>query len=154
MIIRFGLMVAAILAIPVPLRAQETPDITDDVLACREIDRDKKRLECFDDVLDRNFGPDPRLEDRREAQFGLPQQDSGRDSEELRATIAEVQIDQKFGTIILALDNGQVWQATSAGNLRSGFKVGREVTISKGRFGGFRLQIDGRKGFRGVKRLR
>lgn len=136
-----------------PLAAQSQPDVTDAMLECREITRDTDRLKCFDRVLDANFEPDPKIEEQREAAFGITSEDSRAEAEELSATITEVEVDQKFGTILFALDNGQVWQASASGSLRR-FRIGDQATIAEDRFGGFRVRLEGRRGFRGVKRVR
>lgn len=133
--------------------AQDKPDVTDAVLKCREIDRNRSRLKCFDQALDEAFGQDEEIEERREATFGLPDEETG-DADALVAMIAEVKRDPMYGTTVIALDNGQVWQAISSGNLRRGIKAGRRATISSGAFGSFRLTVEGAKGFRGVKRIR
>ena len=135
------------------LLAQERPNVTDAMLKCREIDRNRSRLKCFDEALDEVFGRDEEIQERREASFGLPEDETG-DADALVATISEVVVDQKFGTIVIALDNGQVWQATSSGNLKRGIRAGRQATITSGSFGSFRLTVEGAKGFRGVKRIR
>lgn len=151
--IGLSLLLFAVLALPVSLQAQDTPDVTDAMLKCREIDRNKARLRCFDQALDEAFGQDEEIEERREASFGLPDEETA-DADALVAMISEVKRDPKYGTTLIALDNGQVWQATSSGNLRRGIRVGRQATISSGAFGSFRLTVEGSKGFRGVKRIR
>lgn len=148
----FSAFSAALLASPAI--GQDEGDLTGKLLACRDIARDGPRLDCFDRLMTDTFGKSVEVEEQREAQFGLPDTDIDDGNDEIVAVISEVQIDHRFGTTIIALDNGQVWQATSAGTIRRGFRVGRSVTIRSGGFGGFRLYMEGSKGFRGVKRVR
>ena len=58
--------------------------------------------------------------------------------------------DERFA---VELDNGQVWQATEMH--RVGLpKVGKSVEISKGRFGGYRMKINGIKKLARVRRTK
>ncbi len=128
--------------------------LQNEVLACRFMSSDNARLRCFDKALDTVFGVDEEIESQREASFGLPDQETSAVPKGITSTVSDVRIDRKYGTTVIALDNGQVWQTTSNGNLRRGFTVGATVNVEPGSFGSYRLTIDGRRGFRGVKRLR
>lgn len=142
-----------------PAHAQEaSADLSAKVLACRELDRDKDRLKCFDAAMVSVFGENVQLEarreERREADFGMPDADDDGRKNELVATIARVESDPQGIMTIIHLDNGQAWQTTSVGSLRRGFKEGIKATIRPGSVGGFRITIEGKNGFRGVKRVR
>ena len=125
---------------------------------CRLIGDESERLGCYDRALDAMYGVDEELEQARvEAKadrFGLRNDDGGLENSELVGTISEVQSNIKYGTTVIALDNGQVWQVLDQGILRARFQTGDTVTIGKSALGGFRLRMEGRQGYRSVKRLR
>lgn len=117
-----------------------------------------KRLSCYDQALDRVLGVDSDLlvkrEDFRRGRFGLPVGDAGLRLTELTATVSSVDDDARRGEVVLALDNGQVWQLLSDGGLRAMYKAGMTVVISESRMGGYRLRVPNKTGFRGIIRIR
>lgn len=132
-------------------------DVEAPLVACRQIDDDDKRLQCFDAAMDARYGVDEELRERREkrrnAAFGLPSDKFGDPLPELRATVSIVDEDLRFGGVTLQLDNGQVWRTTGVGGLRR-FRPGDQAIITEGNMGGYRLRIEGGNGFRGVVRAR
>ena len=158
MLVRGAIAGFALIGLTAAASAQETSNALEQkVTACRAVDRDKARLKCFDDALNSVLGVDTALEERRQerksADFGKP--DDGESAvEELSATIAEARYDPNTGQTAIRLDNGQVWLTTSTGSIRRGFDQGRAITIRPGTIGGYRLTIDGKPGFAGVKRIR
>lgn len=149
-----GLTVATL--VPATLHAQAVPAL--DLTECRAIGSDEKRLECYDRELDSFYGVDEALEEKRAAyrreRFGLPTDDSGMQLTELEATVAAVDADMRTGVTILALDNGQQWQLTSSGGLRTTFKPGMTVIISESGTGGYRVRVPDKTGFKGIVRSR
>ena len=153
---------AEVLAIPMLLAAtpafaqsgqEPAEDLSAKVLACRDIDRNSARLKCFDQALDQVFGKDEAIVERREETFGKPRQQASEEGT-LEAVIASVQLDESMGLASIRLDNGQVWQTTSNGSLIYRLRAGQRVTIARGAFSGYRLRIEGTKGFQGVRRQR
>ncbi len=147
----------SLMLLAVPASAQESS--TDATLKeCRAIGSDSKRLRCYDRTLDELYGVDEELQEKRaeykRERFGLPVDDSGNRLTELEAAITEVDENLRTGVTFIALENGQVWQLLSSGGLRARFRNGQKVTITESRTGGYRLRLENRKGFKGVKRIR
>ena len=134
--------------------AQDNEELSERVLECRDIANDRARVKCYDAALDNVFGRDPEVEEGREAIFGLPESSTSSTGSELVAEITALDEDPIYRRFQFTLDNGQVWQSTSTGSLKWGFRVGQKVTIRISSLGGYRLYIEGRRGFRGVKRVR
>lgn len=159
MIYKHGLAVAGVFALLAPPgMAQPTgPQADDSMVACRQIDDDDKRLECFDAAMDARYGVNEELRERREkrrnAAFGLPSDQFGDPLPELRAIVSLVDEDMRSGAVTLQLDNGQVWRTTAVGGLRR-FRQGAQAIITEGSMGGYRLRVEGSNGFRGVVRVR
>lgn len=133
--------------------AQERPDVTGPVLECRAIQKKSARLECYDNALDSAFGKDEEIEERREQSFGI--RDASQDDEgTLDSVIASVSLDQSLGLATIRLENGQIWRTTSNGTLLYRLREGQKATIAPSRISGYRLRIEGLKGYQGVKRQR
>lgn len=128
------------------------------LLACRQIDDGGDRLACFDRAMDTLYGVDEALAERRaeqkQARFGLPVDDKGMQLTELEAVVTEVDENLRFGRVLIALDNGQVWQLLSSGGLRARLKPGMQVVISESGTGGYRVRVPEKTGFKGVIRVR
>lgn len=125
---------------------------------CRAIGSDSKRLQCYDAALDALYGVDEELEaaraQYRRDRFGLPVDESGTQLTELEAVISEVDENIRNGAVTIALDNGQVWQMTSTGGLRTRMKPGMTVKIAESGTGGYRLSVPDKTGFKGVVRVK
>lgn len=139
-------------------QARQADGSLSDLRVCRDEMDDSKRLRCFDRALDVVLGVDEKLvakrEEFRKGRFGLPVDDSGMRLTELQATVSHADEDLRRGGVVLALDNGQVWQLLSDGGLRTSYRPGMTVVISEGRMGGYRLRVPDKTGFRGVVRIR
>ncbi|WP_324828256.1 hypothetical protein [Qipengyuania zhejiangensis] len=124
--------------------------------ACRAIEKDNRRLECYDAAMDALYGVDEELvtqrEQVREDRFGLQSSENSLEPDSIEATISEVAADVRTGSVIVALDNGQIWDTTSNGSIKWRLKVGQRVTIAPGPFSGYRLRIEGVTGYQGVRR--
>lgn len=132
-------------------------DVEAPLVACRQIDDDDRRLQCFDAAMDARYGVNEELHERREkrrnAAFGLPSDQFGNPLPELKAIVSLVDENMRSGAVTLQLDNGQVWRTTAVGGLRR-FRQGSQAIITEGSMGGYRLRIEGSNGFRGVVRVR
>lgn len=151
-----GLVGAILLADTVQAQPREVEP--SDLRACRNEMSEAKRLRCYDLALDTALGVDEKLMARREefrrGRFGLPVDDTGMRLTELQATVSRVDEDLRRGGVILALDNGQVWQLLSDGGLRTSYRPGMTVVITESRMGGYRLRVPEKTGFRGIARIR
>ena len=72
---------------------------------------------------------------------------------EIRAVIVDVRESQADRRFFVELDNGQVWRETQGSRIGMP-KVGREVRIYSGRFGSFRMRVDGLSRTARVRRVR
>lgn len=147
----------ALLSCTVPTWAMAQSPSAELLLPCREIVRSKDRLECYDRQMATLFGVDEKAEARqtqaRAAEFGRSASDDDALAE-LSATIGSVQYNPVLQLAVIALDNGQVWETTSNGTLLQRLRAGQQVRITPSMLGGFRLRIEGVRGFQGVKRTR
>lgn len=154
---------------------------SDPYAECAAIEDPDARLACFDATFARER---ERRAERREREsqrsadrFGLtPMQirerdepptkaergtapsrqlaDSATEQEErLSSKIADVFTDAAGRPVIL-LANGQLWAATSNGNIRGAIKPEWHATIVRSWSGGYRMRFDEKSGFLSVKRLR
>jgi hypothetical protein len=130
--------------------------------ACAAIQRDTERLICYDRAVaqlaegkDTN-APPPSAEELfgvgRVARADRPGADVKR--EELAKIVARVKKlrDATDGSLIVELDNGQVWQQVSS-DVSLVVDVGDTVTISRGVLGSYRLSTSGNRVAR-VRRVR
>lgn len=148
-----GAMAAGLAIAPTHARAQPVPNVTDAMLECRKLEKNKDRLACFDRVMTDAFGVDEVIEERRTSDFGLPEREV-RDEGVLEAVITAIALDPSMGLGRVTLDNGQVWQTTSNGSLLPRLRTGQTVTIARGGFSGYRLRVEGITGYQGVRRSR
>ena len=154
-------LTAAILALslfaPALAQAQAAPD-DQRLLTCRDIRESEERLECYDEAMNAIYGVDEVAEAERAKlqrdNFGDPTADEDDVADEIVAVMTHVDYDPRYDILRFQLDNGSVWEATSQGRLRNGFKPGAQATITKGILGGYRVRIEGKRNWRGVKRLR
>lgn len=159
------LPVALTLAAGMPLAAQDNADWIDRTRleTCAAIGDDIARLACFDAIVS-GASPIPSeevLREQVEEDFGLDQSRSqaARDrmeeiAEDLVITSSVSGVSGNARSYILTLANGQVWRTNESGNLRHRFRGNEDVSIEKGRFGGYRLTVDGKVGRVGVVRVR
>jgi len=145
-----------------------------DIDHCRRIGTDTQRLACYDELFpqttaDRveNTDTGPTTRESPEASSG-PQGESAavaefgaEQIEEPPITLLEGRLVGDFngwtGKTVFTLDNGQVWRQTN-NNLRD-YKPRSpipqpKVTISKGLFGSYNMQVDGVKRIVQVKRVK
>lgn len=117
------------------------------------------RLACFDRAAMAVFGPDEALDRRRSeherSQFGAVRGEE-REGElrEITAVASSVEEDIRTGEGVITLENGQVWQFLPDGRYAAPLRAGMAVTIARSAFGGYRLTVADRRGFRGVRRLK
>jgi hypothetical protein len=137
---------------------------------CAQIADDAERLACFDStyaqetqlLAERNAAEERETEDR----FGLSDKQLSEREEretgeafvavngEITAGVSEIYTDNRSKKRLFVLDNGQIWSETRIARMQRAPRVGQEVTISEATFGGYRLRVDGRRGFVDVKRMR
>ena len=73
---------------------------------------------------------------------------------EITAVASSVEEDIRTGEGVVVLENGQVWQFLPDGRHAAPLRAGISVTIARSGFGGYRLTVPGKRGFRGVRRLK
>lgn len=73
---------------------------------------------------------------------------------EITAVASAVEEDIRTGEGVVVLENGQVWQFLPDGRHAAPLRAGISVTIARSGFGGYRLTVPGKRGFRGVRRLK
>lgn len=127
--------------------------------ACRDEMDDSKRLRCFDRAAAAVFGPDEALDRRRaeheRSQFGAVRgEEREGEMREITAVASSVEEDIRTGEGVVVLENGQVWQFLPDGRHAAPLRAGISVTIARSGFGGYRLTVPGKRGFRGVRRLK
>jgi hypothetical protein len=128
--------------------------------SCVGIERNIERLACFDRGVAALMGTANATAPSAESSFGLvasaPRVEAARNpevSEDLKKLTAKVTAlsTAKDGSVVLTLDNGQVWRQLSGGQLL--IKVGDEVQINRAALGSFQMLVPtGRSGK--VKRVR
>jgi len=164
--------------------AQEQNDLLNDLVTCRSIENRDSRLDCFEANLARALNERSKQEERRaevktrtEARakdnFGLSERAAERAAAENKqstreteqAYIPEAEPEQLTATIdkadknavgkwIVHLDNGQIWQETSASGFFGKVKARQSARIEPGRFGGYRMYVDDKKRPLAVKRVK
>lgn len=152
-------MTVALCAAPGSTGHAANPDQIASFAQCRGVMNKDDRLACFDRTAMVVFGPDEALEQRRaeheRSQFGAGRrEDRGGELREITASIRAIEDDLRTGEGVIVLDNGQVWQFLSDGRLATVLRSGMPVTIGRSSFGGYRLTVSGKQGFRGVRRLK
>src|SRR5215469_3815309 len=131
----------SVFSITVPLllvtAAATAQDLPAEIAKCASITDSGERLACYDGVAHR---PAPKPELGREQ---LPKPESAEQDDSLTAAVSDVS-QTPTGRLVLVLDNGQVWQQLDGDVARStprGKVQGMQVTISRGSFGSYNLQI-------------
>ena len=117
--------------------------------ACIDESDDMLRLACYDREI-ADFSPTaasvpaigPGEPASSEEKFGKAPERSKNELMELTATVVKVSKGANLKFIVW-LDNGQVWQQKYSGKFR--IQVGDQVTINKGKFGGYSLTRKGRR---------
>ncbi|MEM9388474.1 MAG: hypothetical protein AAGA68_25755 [Pseudomonadota bacterium] len=162
----FAAALSVILTTPHASAATDA-EIADKVRDCANIPRDKVRLRCFDAALreppattstanaeveppepeplppkaapsDDDFGKEQ--VERRQAK-GKKQPPE--ETPQIKATVAAIS-KRRDGLLTITLDNDQIWRQKSVTSLFR-LREGDEVTVKKGRFGGYTLVAPGRK---------
>jgi hypothetical protein len=130
--------------------AQELPA---DIARCAAITDSGQRLACYDAAVQR---PAPKPELGREE---LPKADSPAAAEQgdsVTLVVSDISL-TRTGRLVLALDNGQVWQQIDGDGARftpQGKVEGSHVTISRGLFGSYNLQFAGHNAMYKVRRVK
>lgn len=144
------------LAAPAASQAHD-PSLIASLQECRNRLEDDKRLACFDRTLDQELGVSEELQKRRMAEvkdrFGRPD-NAFEQITELRAVVVNVDADPRTSIGLITLKNGQVWETTSQGSMRISGLDGQTITIVPNALSGYKMTVQGRAGFRGVKRRR
>lgn len=146
--------------------------------ACRDIVDNNKRLSCFDNAVStgqsRALAEQNNRVKRRKEDFGLTSKQIKKSSEAQEASAPsksakriardEVikQVDSKVTDVftngyskqMFVLENGQMWQETDIRSYNGSVRPGKDVTIKKGRFAGYRLKVGKQVGFIGVRRVK
>ena len=93
-----------------------------------------------------------------ESQFGFPESTPEKSEKTVpEAVIAHVTTFARLNrsnNIRVSLDNGQVWQEIDGKPFRGNVEIGTEVTITKRRFGGYRMSVPGRSSSILVRRIK
>lgn len=150
---------------------------------CAAIAVDAARLACFDRALQAAETAIARARQRTHEDFGLtevqrerlnreqsaaeqaraerdgravpgaPKPEPEAEPARVTARVSEIFRDAS-GRRIFLLENGQLWRQQANSSFRGEISNGETVTIERGTLAGFRLTIDGRPGFVGVRRVR
>ncbi|WP_379554475.1 hypothetical protein [Qipengyuania sp. DGS5-3] len=164
-----------------PLFAQSPSGLVESLEACAAVKEDAARLACYDAVAvgaqaaseaeverkrvqtveDFGLSESQRLakESKRSAQNpALADGQSGElqtgEPGQISSTVLEIYTDRRSTKRLFILKNGQIWQETTISRMKRNPKESQEVTISEARFGGYRLRVEGKKGFVAVKRIK
>jgi hypothetical protein len=116
---------------------------------CTRIENDTQRLKCYDDLFKRA------ADEVRNSEFGAEQ------IEAPPIDFLEARLVGDFkgwtGTTVFTLDNGQVWRQTN-NNIRDYTPhdpvPAAKVTISRGMFSSYNMQVEGVKRIVQVKRIK
>lgn len=170
-VFRTGILAVTVTAVALAAGAADAQqEITSDFVLCQQIPDLANRMACFNLALEklrtrnRNELPPPEYQrdpdeitpDRgqQEQQSSLPtRRDSQRAvaprSGSIVAAVVRHWLDD-FGNFRVELENGQIWKETKASNYR--LPGGNMVAeISKSLMGGYKLKIQGKKGFARVQ---
>lgn len=155
----FVVALASVACLASAASAQQAGAPFSDFRACRDEMDDSKRLRCFDRAAMAVFGPDEALDRRRaeheRSQFGAVRGEEGEgELREIAAVASSVEEDIRTGEGLVVLENGQVWQFLPDGRHAAPLRAGMSVMIARSAFGGYRLTVPGKQGFRGVRRLK
>ena len=130
--------------------------------SCSQIENNSQRLICYDNLFsttqETKLPKDKTTEEPSQQSRGIVPETFGLkeriNQKELLQIAATIQSFSKLNNdrISINLDNGQTWRSTeSVGRLR--LKKLTKVTITKSRIGGFKLKVEGQKGYIRVRRL-
>ncbi|MEO0423334.1 MAG: hypothetical protein AAF184_13410 [Pseudomonadota bacterium] len=166
------LLAAALVVLATPLaQAATDAEVAAKVRDCAGIRKDKVRLRCFDAAL-REAAPTPAPASTATTTQATPPEPAPLPAEappsddafgkeeverreskgkkkppeetpQIKAVVAAI-AKRRDGLMTITLDNDQVWRQKSVTTLFR-LRVGDEVTVKKGRFGGYTLVAPGRK---------
>ena len=128
-------------------------DLPADIARCAAIADSGQRLACYDAAVQR---PESKPELGREQ---LPKAESPAAAEQddsVTVAVSDVSL-TRTGRLVLALENGQVWQQIDGDGARftpQGKVEGSQVTISRGLFGRYNLQFAGHNALYKVRRVK
>lgn len=116
---------------------------------CTTVSDNMDRLACFD----REMGnlsqanvtapvKEPVDMASQEEKFGIVEKEKSDELVEIRATVVRV-ANRSNRNFTVLLDNDQIWRQRYTGGFQ--IKAGDEVTIIKGNFGGYNLELKGRR---------
>lgn len=164
--ITFGLFALAFCASSADTE-ETAPVSTEQVYACASIAGDTERLACYDQAVGRlkqaEEAGEIRTVSRQDVDqvqrdsFGLSlpslprlmgTEDEIREVRHLVETVAQA----PDGSVIVTLDNGQVWQQLGNKSLYLRDPAGQSVSIKRAAFGSFRMKIGNGRTFR-VRRV-
>ncbi|WP_299191411.1 hypothetical protein [uncultured Erythrobacter sp.] len=137
---------------------------------CAQIADDSQRLACFDATYARetellaqqaeegrqetaaNFGLSAVQIEQRNIAEGNP--DAVAENGQISGSVVEIYTDNRSNKRLFILDNGQIWAETQVSRMQRHPRLGAQVTVSEASFGGYRLRVDGRRGYVDVRRVR
>lgn len=182
--LRTGPIVLAAAAFALPAAAQDRSEegLLDRFEQCQALqDDDAARLACYDAaVIDarriveatrerervrtvEDFGLTGTQIDRQEEELAetdpaeaeaLRAERQSREPDEIRSTVMEIFSDRRSGKRLFILENGQIWREALVSRMQRNPRVDAEVSITRTRFGGFRMRVDGKKGYVEVRRVK
>ncbi len=133
---------------------------------CASIERDLKRLSCFDKKIKKINGSteitadnnidevvEPPQQKTFKGSFGFENKIAAESADEIHSTILG-DFNGWTGKTIFKLANGQVWKQSQSGIMATKKKKNHPVTIKKGVFGSFRLKVEGLNSSINVKRIK
>lgn len=132
-------------------------DRSGELAECRAISQDAQRLDCYDRLVDNLPKVAERVSNGEERQAGRAASKSASNDNpnpDVAVAITGVELFPSLQFALISLENGQVWRTTSNGTLLHRFRVGQSVTIARGAFSGYRMRIEGLKGYQAVRRER
>ena len=133
-------------------------ELAEEFSACRPLEPAAKRLECYDDAIDRHNeqkNPDPRAttsggqtatetpsaeelfgKNADEVRRAVEQASGGEHLDQIEARVTEL-LSIAPGKVAISLDNGQLWRQTTTSSLR--LSAGDVVTIRRASMGSYVL---------------
>lgn len=149
-----GIPVFSLTALLLLLTAAATAqDLPADIARCAAVTDSRERLACYDAVAQR---PAPKPELGRE-QLPKPENPAAAEQDDsVTMVVSDISL-TRTGRLVLALDNGQVWQQIDGDGARftpQGKVEGSQVTISRGLFGSYNLQFAGHNTLYKVRRVK
>lgn len=167
-----NILSAFLLAFAVQHVHAETDADTDTVYACASIEENMARLACYDEAVGRLKAAeevgDIAIVTRKEVEtvqkeafgFSLPSlpgfgaaKESGEDQlDSVVFGVKQIERD-RYGKVIVTLENGQVWRQTNSDRVSYSRKLGVEsAEVKRAALGSYRMKLDGGRAFR-VKRI-